>query len=110
MTFTLRAPNMREFKSKDDVRPCPQVVMPLYNEQAIVAEVIRTLLARIADEENRFGFEPEVTDQVARPGRAHLRGAHLLLRPYLRRGQNSGPTDAVRAVWCILKYSLKPLA
>ena len=36
-------------------------------------------------EEDRFGFEPEIVAKVSQIERAHLRGAHLLLRPHLRR-------------------------
>ena len=43
--------------------------------------------SRSTIEEDRFGFEPEITAKVAGGGLAHLRGRHLVLGPHLRRGQ-----------------------
>ena len=47
----------------------------------------REVLESFELQEDRFGFEPEITAKVARAGLARLRGRHLLLRPHLRRGQ-----------------------
>ena len=47
----------------------------------------REVLESITIEEDRFGFEPEITAKVARGRLARLRGRHLLQRPHLRRGQ-----------------------
>ena len=47
----------------------------------------REVLQRIVIEENRFGFEPEITAKIAKLRLPHLRGRHHLLRPHLRRGQ-----------------------
>ena len=44
----------------------------------------REVLATITIEEERFGFEPEITAKVAKGKLAHLRGPDLLLRPHLR--------------------------
>ena len=37
---------MHEIKSNDDIAPCLTAVMPVYNEAATVAEVIKTVLAQ----------------------------------------------------------------
>ncbi len=66
----------------------------------------REILQKIQIEENRFGFEPEITAKVA-----HLRcaiyevGISYSGRTY-EEGKKIGWKDGVRAVWCILKYNL----
>ena len=45
------------------------------------------VLRQVEIEEDRFGFEPEITAKLARLRRPLLRGRHLLRRPDLRRGQ-----------------------
>ena len=63
-------------------------------------EVIRSI--RI--EENRFGFEPEMTAKVARMGcRIYEVGISYSGRTYAE-GKKINWKDGVRAVWCILKY------
>lgn len=63
-------------------------------------EVIRSI--RI--EEDRFGFEPEVTSKVARLGcRIYEVGISYSGRTYAE-GKKINWKDGVRAVWCILKY------
>ena len=47
----------------------------------------REIIQKIKIEENRFGFEPEITAKVAQHGLPHLRGRHLVLRAHLRGGQ-----------------------
>ena len=48
----------------------------------------RDVLRQITIEEDRFGFEPEITAKAVRPPpRRDLRGRHQLLRSHLRRGQ-----------------------
>ena len=37
---------MSEIKSNADIEPCLSVVMPVYNEAATVAEVIKVVLAQ----------------------------------------------------------------
>ena len=55
-------------------------------------------------EENRFGFEPEVTSKVARMGcRIYEVGIGYSGRTYAE-GKKINWKDGVRAVWCILKY------
>ena len=47
----------------------------------------REVIQWITLEEDRFGFEPEITAKVAAGRLADLRGRHHLRRPHLRRGQ-----------------------
>ena len=47
----------------------------------------RDVIQAIEIEEDRFGFEPEITAKVAARGLRGLRGRHLLCRADLRRGQ-----------------------
>jgi hypothetical protein len=67
----------------------------------------RDVIQSIQIEENRFGFEPEITVKVAK---RHLRiyevGISYWGRTY-EEGKKIGWRDGVRAVWCLLKYSIK---
>jgi glycosyltransferase involved in cell wall biosynthesis len=67
----------------------------------------REVLQSIQLEENRFGFEPEVTVKIAK---RHLRvyevGISYSGRTYAE-GKKIGWRDGVRAVWCLIKYGLK---
>jgi len=66
----------------------------------------REILQKITIEEDRFGFEPEITAKVARLGcRIYEVGISYAGRTYAE-GKKIGWRDAVRAVWCILKYNL----
>jgi glycosyltransferase involved in cell wall biosynthesis len=68
--------------------------------KAFRGEVIRG----IAIEEDRFGFEPEITAKVARLGcRVYEVGIGYAGRTYAE-GKKIGWRDGIRAVWCILKY------
>jgi glycosyltransferase involved in cell wall biosynthesis len=66
----------------------------------------REIIQSIPIEEPRFGFEPEITAKVAR---LHCRiyevGISYAGRTY-EEGKKIGWKDALRAVWCILKYNL----
>ena len=68
----------------------------------------REVLQQITIEENRFGFEPEITAKVAR---LHYRiyevGVSYSGRTYSE-GKKIGWRDGIHAVWCILKYNLRP--
>jgi glycosyltransferase involved in cell wall biosynthesis len=69
----------------------------------------REVLQQITIEENRFGFEPEITAKVARLGcRVYEVGVSYAGRTY-QEGKKIGFRDGVRAVWCILKYNLRPI-
>jgi glycosyltransferase involved in cell wall biosynthesis len=67
----------------------------------------REVIQAIPIEEDRFGFEPEITVKVAK---RHLRiyevGISYWGRTY-EEGKKIGWKDGVRAVWCLLKYSFK---
>ncbi len=66
-------------------------------------EVIR----RLEIEEDRFGFEPEITLKVARLGvRVYEVGISYSGRTYAE-GKKIGWRDGVRALWCIVKYGLR---
>jgi len=68
----------------------------------------REVLAQISIEENRFGFEPEITAKVARLGcRVYEVGVSYAGRTYSE-GKKIGWRDGFRAIWCILKYNLRP--
>ena len=62
------------------------------------------IIRKIRIEENRFGFEPEVTAKVARMGcRIYEVGISYSGRTYAE-GKKINWKDGVRAIWCILKY------
>jgi len=66
------------------------------------------VLQQLTIEENRFGIEPEITAKVAH---LHCRiyevGVSYAGRTYAE-GKKIGWRDGVRAIWCILKYNLRP--
>ena len=66
-----------------------------------------SIIKQINLEENRFGFEPEVTQKIARiPGiRIYEVGISYYGRTYAE-GKKIGWKDAFRTFFCILKYSL----
>jgi glycosyltransferase involved in cell wall biosynthesis len=67
----------------------------------------REVIQSIHVEENRFGFEPEITAKVAR-GRFRIYevGIGYFGRTYME-GKKIGWKDGLWAVWCILKYNLR---
>jgi len=67
----------------------------------------REVIQSIDIEENRFGFEPEITAKVAR-GRFRIYevGIGYFGRTYLE-GKKIGWKDGLWAIWCILKYNLR---
>jgi glycosyltransferase involved in cell wall biosynthesis len=67
----------------------------------------REVLAQIQIEEERFGFEPEITAKVAKLGcRIYEVGVSYAGRTYAE-GKKIGWRDGVHALWCILKYNLR---
>jgi glycosyltransferase involved in cell wall biosynthesis len=65
----------------------------------------KEVIQSITIEENRFGFEPEITAKVARGGwRIYEVGISYSGRTYAD-GKKIGRRDAVRALYCILRYS-----
>jgi glycosyltransferase involved in cell wall biosynthesis len=65
----------------------------------------REIIQGMVIEEDRFGFEPEVTAKIAgiRGCRIYEVGISYHGRTY-EEGKKIGWRDGVRAVWCILKY------
>jgi hypothetical protein len=67
----------------------------------------REVIQAIKIEQNRFGFEPEITMKVARMRlRIYEVGISYYGRTY-EEGKKIGWRDGVKALWCILKYSVK---
>lgn len=67
----------------------------------------RDVLMKIRIEENRFGFEPEITAKIAKLNlRIYEVGISYSGRTYAE-GKKIGWKDGVSAMWCILKYNLK---
>ncbi len=65
------------------------------------------ILKSVQIEEDRFGFEPEITAKVARLGaRIYEVGISYAGRTR-EEGKKIGWRDGVHAVWCILKYNLR---
>ena len=66
----------------------------------------RELIQSIKIEENRFGFEPEITAKIARKKvRIYEVGISYYGRTY-EDGKKIGWKDGVRAIYCILKYNI----
>ena len=67
----------------------------------------RDVIQSIPLEENRFGFEPEITVKVARRKlRIYEVGISYSGRTY-EEGKKIGWKDGIRALYCLVKYSLK---
>jgi glycosyltransferase involved in cell wall biosynthesis len=67
----------------------------------------REVIQSIPIEEDRFGFEPEITVKIAKRGlRVYEVGISYWGRTY-EEGKKIGWKDGVRALWCLLKYTLK---
>jgi len=67
----------------------------------------REVIQSIPIEEDRFGFEPEITVKVAkRKLRIYEVGISYWGRTY-EEGKKIGWKDGLRALWCLLKYSIK---
>jgi glycosyltransferase involved in cell wall biosynthesis len=68
----------------------------------------REIIQSIRIEENRFGFEPEITAKVARLGvRIFEVGISYYGRTYAE-GKKIGWKDGVRALWVIVKFAFVP--
>jgi glycosyltransferase involved in cell wall biosynthesis len=66
----------------------------------------REIIQSIKVEENRFGFEPEITAKIAKKGcRIYEVGISYYGRMY-KDGKKIGWRDGFRAIYCILKYNL----
>lgn len=65
----------------------------------------REIIQAIRIEEDRFGFEPEITAKIARTGcRVHEVAISYRGRSYAQ-GKKIGWKDGLRAIYCIAKYS-----
>jgi hypothetical protein len=65
----------------------------------------REVIQQLRLEEDRFGFEPEVTAKIARRG---LRIYEVAISYYGRTyadGKKIGWQDGFHAIWCIVKYN-----
>ena len=67
----------------------------------------RDILQQITIEEDRFGFEPEITAKIVKvPNvRVYEVGISYAGRTY-QEGKKIGWRDGFKAIWCILKYNL----
>ena len=66
----------------------------------------REIIQSVRIEENRFGFEPEITAKIAKKGcRIYEVGISYYGRMY-KDGKKIGWRDGFRAIYCILKYNL----
>lgn len=74
----------------------------------------KDILDRFIVEENRFGFEPEITAKIGSLARdENIRIFEIGISYYGRtyhEGKKIGVKDALRAVWCILKYNTSQAA
>ena len=67
----------------------------------------REIIQSITIEEDRFGFEPEITAKLARTdARMFEVGISYFGRTY-DEGKKIGWKDGFRAIWCIFKYNLR---
>ncbi len=67
----------------------------------------REIIQSLRIEEDRFGFEPEITAKIAKLGcRVFEVGISYYGRTY-QEGKKIGWKDGVRALWCILRYNLR---
>src|SRR5262245_25158048 len=66
----------------------------------------RDVIQSIKREQNRFGFEPEITVKIARMKlRIYEVGISYYGRTY-EEGKKIGWKDGIKALWCILKYTI----
>lgn len=66
----------------------------------------REIIQSISIEEDRFGFEPEITAKIARKGvRIYEVGISYYGRTY-KEGKKINWKDGIRALYCIVKYNI----
>jgi glycosyltransferase involved in cell wall biosynthesis len=66
----------------------------------------REIIQSITIEEDRFGFEPEITAKVAKLGcRIYEVGISYYGRTY-EEGKKIGWKDGIRTLWCVMKYNV----
>jgi glycosyltransferase involved in cell wall biosynthesis len=70
----------------------------------------KEIIQAVKIEENRFGFEPEITAKISRMEcKIYEVGISYYGRTY-KEGKKIGWKDGFRAIFCILKYNLRPQA
>ena len=69
----------------------------------------REIIQAIDIEENRFGFEPEVTAKIAKKRKMYrIIEVPISYKPRTKEeGKKIGFKDGLRAIYCILKYNIK---
>jgi glycosyltransferase involved in cell wall biosynthesis len=68
----------------------------------------KEILDKITIQEDRFGFEPEITAKVSKlKCRIYEVGISYSGRTY-EEGKKIGFKDGIRALWCIVKYNIGP--
>lgn len=67
----------------------------------------RDVLRKIHVEEDRFGFEPEITAKIAKLAVPVYEVSISYYGRTYQQGKKIGWKDGVRAIWCILKYNLR---
>ena len=66
----------------------------------------REIIQKVEIEENRFGFEPEITAKIAKLGcRIFEVGISYSGRTY-EEGKKINWKDGIRAIYCIVKYNI----
>jgi len=64
----------------------------------------REIIQSISIEENRFGFEPEITAKIAKQ-KVRVKEVPISYNPRTKEeGKKIGYSDGLRAIYCILKY------
>jgi glycosyltransferase involved in cell wall biosynthesis len=66
----------------------------------------REVIQAIEIEENRFGFEPEITAKIARGHYVIYEGGVGYFGRTYAEGKKIGWRDGLWAIWCVLKYNL----
>ena len=67
----------------------------------------REILEKITIEENRFGFEPEITAKVAKLNIPIYEVSISYYGRTYEEGKKIGWRDGFRAIWCIIKYKFR---
>lgn len=67
----------------------------------------REVIKQIFIEENRFGFEPEITAKIAKKNLSVYEVSISYHGRTYADGKKIGWKDGVQAIWCIIKYALK---
>jgi hypothetical protein len=67
----------------------------------------RELLDKLQLEQNRFGFEPEITAKLSRLGERIVEVPVTYQSRSYEEGKKIGLRDGLNALWCIVKYGRK---